>query len=94
MAHLQSLHGASNAWCPVNLHVHQALSARKGLYADTRHVSIALLHSYQCHEHTCETKGMALEVQHCIAAVPNFVCNSALPVPGMSREGQVEPSPW
>ena len=37
---------------------------------------------------------MALEVQYCIAAVRDFVCNSALPVPGMSREGQVEPSPW
>jgi len=36
---------------------------------------------------------MALEVQHRIAAVPDFAYDSALPAAGMSKEGQVGPSP-
>lgn len=78
---------------PVSLHVHQTLSAWNGLYADTRHVPIALFQFYSCDEHMCcETKDMALEVQCRIAAVPDFACNSTLPAAGMSRDGQVGPS--
>ena len=79
---------------PASLHVQQTLSAWNGLCADTRYIPTALFRSYSRTEHMCcGTEGMALEIQYCIAAVPDFACDSTLPAAGMSRDGQVGPSP-